>query len=69
VPFADLHLGWDRDGNGYNTKVIPAVGIKLRNPIRNGELFAGINIEADYRPISGSLSTGPMIFAGWYRGW
>lgn len=69
VPFVDLHMAWDRDRNSYNTKVIPAAGVKLRKPFATGELFAGAKIEADHRPIDGTLRTGPMVFAGWYRGW
>jgi len=69
VPFVDLHLSWDRDSNNYNNKAIPAVGVKLRKPIHYGELFGGVKFEADYRWVDETLDTGPMLFAGWYKGW
>ena len=69
VPFVDFHMAWDKDQNNYNNKYIPAAGIKLRKPFPTGELFAGIKIEVDHRPVAGTTHVGPMIFAGWYRGW
>ncbi len=69
VPFADMHFSWDKDQNNYNNKAIPAAGVKVRRPITKGELFAGAKIEADYRWVEGTLDIGPMVFAGWYRGW
>lgn len=69
VPFVDFHMSWDKDQNNYNNKAIPAIGVKVRRPIKNGELFAGIKMEADYRWVDGTIDTGPIVFAGWYRGW
>ena len=68
VPFVDTHFAWDADGNNYNNKLIPAVGAKVRYPLEKGELFAGIKFEADYRWQANTLDTGPMLFAGWYKG-
>lgn len=69
VPFIDLHLGWDQDQNNYNTKILPAFGVKVRRPLETGEFFAGVKVEADYRPITGSIDVGPIASAGWYYGW
>lgn len=68
VPFVDMHMAWDLDQNNYNNKIIPAAGVKLRRPIEKGELFVGVKLEADYRWVNDTLDTGPMIFAGWYKG-
>lgn len=68
IPFIDTHFSWDNDGNNYNNKLIPAVGVKLRKPIKNGEIFFGVKYEVDYRWVDKTVRTGPMIFAGWYKG-
>ena len=68
VPFVDMHFSWDVDQNNYNNKIIPAVGAKLRRPVEKGEIFVGVKLEADYRWVDGTLDTGPMVFAGWYKG-
>lgn len=68
IPFVDTHFSWDKDGNNYNNKIIPAVGVKLRKPLEKGELFLGVKYEVDYRWVANTVDTGPMIFAGWYKG-
>ena len=68
TPFVDAHASWDKDGNNYNNKLIPALGVKLRRPIDKGELFAGVKYEVDYRWQDKTVDTGPMVFAGWYKG-
>ena len=68
TPFVDTHFAWDLDGNNYNNKLIPAVGVKLRRPVKNGELFFGVKYEVDYRWVENTIDPGPMIFAGWYKG-
>lgn len=68
VPFVDTHFSWDKDQNNYNNKLIPAVGVKIRKPLDKGELFFGVKYEADYRWVDKTMDTGPMIFAGWYKG-
>ena len=68
VPFVDTHFAWDKDGNNYNNKLIPAVGVKVRYPVDKGELFAGVKLEADYHWVNQTLDVGPMLFAGWYKG-
>ncbi|MHA6263518.1 hypothetical protein ACXYMO_09965 [Arenibacterium sp. CAU 1754] len=68
IPFVDAHFSWDKDGNNYNNKIIPAVGVKLRKPLKKGELFLGAKYEVDYRWVANTVDTGPMIFAGWYKG-
>lgn len=67
-PFADFDLSWDKDRNGYNNKIVPGLGVKIRYPLSTGELFAGVRFSADYRPIEDTLHTGPGIFLGWYKG-
>jgi len=69
VPFVDFHMSWDKDQNNYNNKAIPAVGLKFRKPIKNGELFGGVKLESDFRWVADTVDTGPIVFAGWYRGW
>lgn len=68
-PLVDLQLGWDSDENNYNTKIIPAIGFKIRKPLTTGELFTGIKIEVDYRPIADTTDIGPVIYSGWYYSW
>ena len=68
TPFIDTHFSWDLNGNNYNNKIIPAIGVKLRRPIKNGEIFLGVKYEADYRWIDNTINTGPMVFLGWYKG-
>lgn len=68
VPFVDFHFSWDADENNYNNKAIPAAGVKLRRPIDKGELFIGVKYEVDYRWVKGTTDHGPMIMAGWYKG-
>jgi hypothetical protein len=67
-PFADFDFSWDKDRNGYNNKIVPGIGVKVRYPLEHGEIFAGIRLSADYRPITGSVETGPTVFLGWYKG-
>lgn len=68
VPFIEANFAWDADQNNYNNKLIPAVGVKLRRPIDKGELFLGVKYEIDYRWVDDTVDTGPMLFAGWYKG-
>lgn len=68
VPFVDANFAWDKDGNNYNNKIIPAVGIKIRRPIDKGEIFAGVKYEVDYRWVDHTVDTGPILSVGWYKG-
>lgn len=68
IPFVDAHFSWDKDGNNYNNKIIPAIGLKMRKPLKHGEIFWGVKYEVDYRWVDNTVDTGPMIFAGWYKG-
>lgn len=68
TPFTDFDLSWDKDQNGYNNKIVPGFGLKLRYPLEHGEIFAGARLSADYRPIEGTLEAGPTLFFGWYKG-
>ncbi|OOY10900.1 hypothetical protein BMG00_17240 [Thioclava marina] len=67
-PFVDIDFSWDSDRNEYNNKLIPGVGVKLRYPLKHGEIFAGARLAADYRPVSGTTSVKPGLFLGWYKG-
>lgn len=67
-PFAEFDFAWDKDRNGYNNKIVPGAGLKVRYPLVHGEAFAGLRLGADYRPIAGSVDAGPTAFVGWYKG-
>jgi len=67
-PLADFDFSWDKDRNGYNNKIVPGIGVKVRYPLEYGEIFAGVRLSADYRPIKGTVETGPSVFFGWYKG-
>lgn len=69
APLVNLQLGWDSNQNNYNTKIIPAIGVKVRKPLVTGEFFTGIKIEVDYRPVAGTTDIGPIIYSGWYYSW
>ena len=68
TPFADFDLSWDKDRNNYNNKVAPSIGVKMRYPLEGGEIFGGVRLAADFRPIDDTFDTGPQVFFGWYKG-
>ncbi len=67
-PFVDFDFAWDADGNNYNNKIIPGLGVKARYPWKHGEFFAGLRLQADHRWINDTTNVKPGIFVGWYKG-
>ncbi|MEH6832512.1 MAG: hypothetical protein V7661_16895 [Sulfitobacter sp.] len=68
VPFSDFPMSWDKGQSSYNNKAIPAVGVKFRKLTKNGELFAGVKLDSDFRWVADTVDVGPIVFAGWFRG-
>lgn len=67
-PFADFDFAWDADGNNYNNKIIPGLGVKARYPLKHGEFFVGLRAQADYRWVNKTLDVRPGLHVGWYKG-
>jgi hypothetical protein len=64
--FADMTGAWDRDGNSYNNKLIPALGLKFEHPLPKGSFYAGARVRADWRWVRGTLDVSPGLVIGWY---
>jgi hypothetical protein len=67
VPFVELTLALDSKKLTFNNKIIPAVGFKLRRPVKGGEINIGVKYAIDRRWIQGTTQYGTLIFSGWYR--
>lgn len=68
TPFLDLDFAWDKDGNNYNNKIVPGLGAKIRRPIKKGEFFVSLRVQADHRWKAGTTDVKPGIHFGWYKG-
>lgn len=64
--FADLAGAWDKDGNSYNNKLIPAVGVKFEHPLPKGSFYAGARVRADWRWVRGTVDVSPGLAIGWF---
>ena len=66
APFVSVHGAWDSDGNSYNNKIQPGVGLKLRHRIPGGTVQIGLRYRADYRWVSDTFRSGPSLFVSWF---
>lgn len=66
TPYTSLNLSWDSDGNPWNNKAQPGVGIKARWPVTGGDIHLGLRYRADWRWKSDTFRHGPSLFIGWY---
>lgn len=64
--FVDLTGTWDLDGNSFNNRVIPAVGLRFERPLQGGSIRIGARIRADYRWIDDTFDVKPGFIAGWF---
>jgi hypothetical protein len=69
TPYAKIDFSMDRDGNNYNNKVVPSVGLTIRYPLEKGQVLLGASYGADFRWIDGTRELGPSIFLKWNKGW
>lgn len=67
MPYASLNLAADLEKKNYNNKVRPAIGLRIKYKLDGGSIYAGLNAEADYRPIEGTTSSNLQLTAGWYK--
>jgi hypothetical protein len=67
VPFAEVNFAKDSYQLSFNSKIIPAVGFKLRRPVKNGEIRLGVKYAVDRRWTKGTTRSGTVFFGGWYK--
>ena len=67
MPYASLNLAGDIEKKGYNNKIRPALGLRLKYKLDGGSIYAGLNAEADHRPIEGTTNSKLQLTAGWYK--
>jgi len=69
IPYANIDFSMDRDANNYNNKLAPAIGLKIRYPLKKGQILLGASYGADFRWIDGTREFGSSIFLKWNKGW
>lgn len=67
VPFVEINFAKDSYHLSFNNKLIPAIGFKLRRPVKNGEIRLGVKYAIDHRWIRGTTRHGTVFFGGWYK--
>ena len=66
----DLEFSTDSAGQDYNNKLIPSLGLVLKMPSGAlGRFEIGARYALDYRPVTNTVETGLIGFAGWSVGW
>ena len=66
IPYVAMILALDTDGNTYNNKAQPQLGLRWRWRLNGQDVSLGLRYQTDYRWKNNSFRHGPGLTAGWY---
>lgn len=67
--YGSVGFSADRDGFGYNNKVVPAVGVKMTRSFESGIVDVGVQVVHENRFKDHQRGTGVQAYVSFWTGW